>query len=224
MAKKNNNTDKQFANIEQSLSKTEQFIEDNRNILISIIGAIIIIFLFIYGYKNFYKSPLNIKAQNQLFIGEQYFEKDDFQVALNGTENYIGLIGITEKYSNTQSGNLARYYAGISYLRLGEFENAIQMLEKYNSEDKLLLSISQAAIGDAFSEINQPKEAIEYYKKAIKIANNNLTTPIFLMKCAKIYESEEQFKEAKSCYLKIQSDYPESTQAKNIEKYINKLK
>ena len=222
--KKKNNTDKQFANIEEGLSKTEQFIEDNRNVLMSIIGAIIIAFLFVYGYKNFYKKPLNNKAQNQLFIGEQYFEKGDFQVALNGTEDYIGLINITEQYSNTQSGNLARYYAGISHLRLGEFENAIQMLEKYNSEDKLLASIAKGAIGDAFAELNQPKEAIEYYKKAIRISSNNLTTPIFLMKCANIYESEEKFQEAKSCYLEIQSDYPESSQAKNIEKYINKLK
>ena len=222
--KKKNNTDKQFANIEEGLSKTEQFIEDNRNVLMSIIGAIIIAFLFVYGYKNFYKKPLNNKAQNQLFIGEQYFEKGDFQVALNGTEDYIGLINITEQYSNTQSGNLARYYAGISHLRLGEFENAIQMLEKYNSEDKLLASIAKGAIGDAFAELNQPKEAIEYYKKAIRISSNNLTTPIFLMKCANIYESEEKFQEAKSCYLTIQSDYPESSQAKNIEKYINKLK
>ena len=222
--KKKNTTDKQFANIEEGLSKTEQFIEDNKNVLISIIGAIIIVFLFIYGYNNFYKKPLNKKAQNQLFIGEQYFEKGEFQAALNGTENYIGLINIIEKYASTQSGNLARYYAGISYLRLEEFESAIQMLEKYNSKDKLLLSISKAAIGDAFSEIGQPKEAIEYYKKAIRITSNNLTTPIFLMKCANIYESEKQFKEATSCYLKIQSDYPESSQAKNIEKYINKLK
>ena len=222
--KKKNNTDKQFANIEEGLSKTEQFIEDNRNVLISIIGAIIIVFLSFYGYKNFYKTPLNKKAQNQLFIGEQYFEKGEFQIALNGDENFPGLLNIIENYSNTQSGNLARYYTGISYLRLGKFENAIQTLEKYNSEDKLLLSIAKAAIGDAFSEINQPKEAIEYYNKAIKISENNLTTPIFLMKCAILYESEQQFKEAKSCYLTIQSDYPESSQAKNIEKYINKLK
>lgn len=221
--KKNNNTDKQLANIEEGLTKTEQFIEDNRNILMSIIGAIIIIFIVIYGYKNFYKEPRNQEAQNQLFIGEQYFEKGEFQLALNGSDDYVGLINISEKYSNTKSGNLAKYYAGISHLKLGEFESAIQILDKYNSEDKLLLSIAKAAIGDAFSELNQPQEAIEYYNKAIRISPNKLTTPLFLIKCANLYEMEKQFNDAKECYLKIQSNFPESSQAKNIEKYINKL-
>ena len=189
----------------------------------SIIGAIIIVFIVIYGYKNFYKEPRNQEAQNQLFIGEQYFEKGEFQLALNGSDNYVGLISISEKYSNTKSGNLAKYYAGISHLKLGEFESAIQILDKYNSEDKLLLSIAKAAIGDAFSELNQPQEAIEYYNKAIRIAPNKLTTPLFLIKCANLYEMEKQFNDAKECYLKIQSNFPESSQAKNIEKYINKL-
>ena len=220
--KKKNSTDQQFANIEEGLSKTEQFVEDNRNIIISIIGFIILIFIIIYGYKNFYQIPLNTKAQKELFVAEQYFEKDSFQIALHGNENFVGLINIIEEYKNTKSGKLALYYSGISYLHLGEYPNAIKMLEKYDSDDLLLLSIATTAIGDAFSEMNQPKEAIEYYKKSINIYNNELTTPRTLMKCAKIYETEQNFEEAHKCYKKIKSDFPEAI--KNIEKYIHNTK
>ena len=220
--KKKNSTDQQFANIEEGLSKTEQFVEDNRNIIISIIGFIILIFIIIYGYKNFYQIPLNTKAQKELFVAEQYFEKDSFQIALHGNENFVGLINIIEEYKNTKSGKLALYYSGISYLHLGEYTNAIKMLEKYDSDDLLLLSIATTAIGDAFSEMNQPKEAIEYYKKSINIYNNELTTPRTLMKCAKIYETEQNFEEAHKCYKKIKSDFPEAI--KNIEKYIHNTK
>ena len=94
--KKNNNTDKQLANIEEGLTKTEQFIEDNRNILMSIIGAIIIVFIVIYGYKNFYKEPRNQESQNQLFIGEQHFEKGEFRFNLSGTETY----GLDKSFMN----------------------------------------------------------------------------------------------------------------------------
>ena len=221
--KKKNATDKQFANIEEGLSKAEQFVEDNRKILFIIIGSIIFLFVGYYGYQNLYKSPLNEKAQKQLFIGEKYFEKDSFGLALNGSNNFEGLLTIAKKYSNTKSGQLANYYAGISYLRIGDYKNAIKTLEKYNSNDQLLLSISKMAIGDAFSEINQPNEAIEYYQQSIKISQNELITPIALMKCARLYELEKKYNNALDCYKTIKNEYPESTTGKTIDKYINNI-
>ena len=221
--KKKETTEKQFANIEEGLSKTEQFIEDNSKLISAIITGIIIIFLAYYGVNNLYLNPLNNKAQKQLFIAEQYFEKDSFQLALNGNDNFEGLLDIIDKYSKTKSGKLAKYYAGICYLNIGEYTNAIKILDKYKTDDLLLLSISKAAIGDAFSEINQPKEAIEYYKESIEIDKNILTTPITLIKCAKLYEMQEDYNNAVKCYQTIQNDYSESVSAKNIEKYIKKI-
>ena len=221
--KKKNTAEKQLASIEQGLSKTEQFIENNSKILFSIIGIIVFMFVAYYGYKNLYSIPLNKTAQKQLFVAEQYFEKDSFKTALHGTEEFDGLLTIVKKYSSTKSGSLAKYYAGISYLNIGEYKDAIRMLEKYNSDDLLLLSISKIAIGDAFSEINQPEEAIEYYEKAMAINKNNLTTPIVLIKCAKLYESQKKYIDALECYKTIKENYPESTISKTMDKYINNL-
>lgn len=221
--KKKNSTEKQFANIEGGLSKTEQFIEDNRKALLSIIAFIIFIFIAYYGYDNIYKKPLNIKAQKQLFIAEQYFEKDSFNLALNGNDQFIGLIDIIKSFSNTKSGSIAKYYAGISYLNIGQYKNAIQMLDQYKSSDKLLMSIAKTAIGDAFSEINQPNDAIEYYEKAISIYENQLTTPLILIKSAKIHELNKDYKKAIECYKLIKNKYPKSEIAKSTDKNINYL-
>jgi len=222
--KKTNSTDKQFANIEDGLSKTEQFIEDNSKILFSIIGGLVLLFLVYYGYNNLYKAPLNKKAQKQLFIAEQYFEKDSFQTALDGNNQFDGLVTISKKYSTTKSGQLAKYYAGISYLNIGEYQKAITILDGYKSDDQLLLSIAKSAIGDAFAQIDQPNEAIEYYQKAIQIEKNSLTTPIILMKCAQLHEINQDYNAAMKCYETIKSDYPDSKMVKSIDKYISNLK
>ena len=195
----------------------------HRKIWGSIIALLISIFIGYYLYQNLYKSPRNETAQNQLFIGEQYFEKDSFRLALDGKDNFDGFISISEKYSNTKSGQLATYYCGISYLRIGEYQNAIKMLDKFNSNDNLLMSIANTAIGDAFSELNQPNEAIEYYEKSIKIHSNKITTPITLMKCAILFELQEDYTRAIDCYNTIKEQYPESKLAENIDKYIEKI-
>ena len=132
--KKKNQTDIQLANIEQGLSKTEQFIEDNQKPISLLIAILILIFLSAYSYNNFYKKPLNSKAQDELFVAEQYFEKGNFRKALDGDDTFSGLSEICENYSGTTSGNLAYYYAGICHLRLGEFENAIKNLKNSNQK------------------------------------------------------------------------------------------
>jgi len=106
--KKNNNTNEQLASIEAGLTKTEQFIEDNSKSLSLLIGIIIAVFIGFFCYSNFYLKPLNESAQNELFIAEQYFEKNQFTEALEGTEEFDGLLSIIENYGNTKSGKLAK--------------------------------------------------------------------------------------------------------------------
>ncbi|MBJ04673.1 MAG: tetratricopeptide repeat protein [Flavobacteriales bacterium] len=220
---KKNVTEKQLANLEEGLSKAEQFVENNRKSIFSIIGIIILAFILFYSYNNLYIKPLNEKAQKQLFIAERFFEQDSFKLALNGNEDFLGFIDIIDKYSKTKSASLAKYYAGISFYKTSNYPDAIKTLEKFNSQDKLLLSIAKITIGDAFSDLNQPEEALEYYLKSMDVNKNNLITPIVLMKCSKIYESLNKSDKAIDCYNEIKSNYPDSKEALNIDKNINKL-
>ena len=123
MAKKNNKTEDQFAQVEGALTKTEQFIEDNQDKLVKIVGAFVAVACLFLGYQNFYLEPMEKEAQTEMFNAEIYFAKDSFNLALNGDNQYLGFLDIADDYSSTKAGKLANYYAGLSYLYLKEYES-----------------------------------------------------------------------------------------------------
>ena len=222
MAKKVNKTDQQLANVEQALSKTEQFIETNQKKITYVVGAVVAVIALYFGYQNMYLAPLEEDAQTEMFMAELYFQKDSFALALNGDEQYEGFLSIADDYGLTKAGNLANYYAGLCYLNLGEFENAIDYFSDFSSDDIILSSLALGCIGDCYSELDDIDTALDFYKKASKNRDNGFTTPRYLMKQARILESQEDFDAANDLYVKIKENYTESIEAQNIEKYISR--
>tara|TARA_B100000161_G_scaffold238851_1_gene189992 strand:- start:566 stop:1243 length:678 start_codon:yes stop_codon:yes gene_type:complete len=222
MAKKVNKTDQQLANVEQALSKTEQFIETNQKKITYVIGSIVAVIALYFVYQNMYLAPLEEDAQTEMFMAELYFQKDSFALALNGDEQYEGFLSIADDYGLTKAGNLANYYAGLCYLNLGEFENAIDYFSDFSSEDIILSSLALGCIGDCYAELDEIETALDFYKKASKNSENEFTTPRYLMKQARILESQEDFDAAKDIYVRIKENYTESIEAQNIEKYISR--
>jgi TolA-binding protein len=206
--------------VEHALSNTEHFVEQNQRIItISLIVIVVIVGIFL-GYKRFIVSPKEKDAKNEIFAAEQYFEKDSFNLALNGDGNNLGFLDIIDQYKMTKPGKLSRYYAGISFLKLGKYQEAIDQLKKFSLKDHLVNPMAQGAIGDAYVELGNEQEAINYYLKAARTTTNSFTTPIFLMKAAELLEAEKDYKQAVELYQEIQKDYPESTEGRKIEKYI----
>jgi len=206
--------------VEHALSSTEHFIEQNqKTITIALIVIVAVVGIFL-GYKKFIVSPKEKEAKNEILAAEQYFEKDSFNLALNGDGNNLGFIDVIDKYKSTKPGKLARYYAGISYLKLGKYQEAIDQLKKFNLKDKLVRPISIGATGDAYAELGNTQEAINYYIKAARYNANEFTTPIYLMKAGELLEASKDYKKAISLYGEIQKDYAESAEGRKIEKYI----
>lgn len=224
MSKKKSEAPDQFESVENALSRTERYIEENQKSLSIIVLAIIVIIGGYLGYKKFYLGPLEREAQNQLFAAEQYFERDSFNLAINGDGNNFGFLDIIDEYKVTKSANLAHYYAGISYLRLGKYNEAINYLKGFDSDDEMVAPIALGAMGDAYIELGDTDKAINFYKKAISKSHNNLTTPIYLKKLALIHELNEQWEEALEIYKRIKDEYPESQEGQEAEKYIAKMK
>ena len=222
MAKKVNKTDQQLANVEQAFSKTEQFIETNQKKITYVVGAVVAVIALYFGYQNMYLAPLEEDAQTEMFMAELYFQKDSFALALNGDEQYEGFLSIADDYGLTKAGNLANYYAGLCYLNLGEFENAIDYFSDFSSDDIILSSLAIGCIGDCYAELDDIDTALDFYKKASKNSDNDFTTPRYLMKQARILESQEDFDAANDLYVKIKKNYTESIEAQNIEKYISR--
>ena len=224
MAKKNNKTEDQFAQVEGALTKTEQFFEDNQKKIARIFGGIVALIAIYLGYQNFYMQPLEKEAQTEMFSAEINFAKDSFSLALNGDDQYLGFIDIADDYSSTKAGKLANYYAGLSYLYLGEYENAIDYLEDFNSNDIVLSSLAIGCIGDAYLELDDKEKALSYYKKAANNHNNEFTTPRFLMKQATVYEIEGKYDMALDLYNRINKEYKQSREGQNVAKYISRAK
>ena len=210
--------------VESALSRTERYIEDNQKPLTIIILVLVALVIAFMGYKRFILMPAEKDAQSQMFMAERYFEQDSFNLALYGDGNNIGMLDIIDDYGITKSSELAHYYAGISFLHLGEFELAIEQLEKFSSDDKMISLIAIGAIGDAYLELDEPLKAIGYYEKAATTEDNVFVSPIYLMKAGQVYESQEKFQKALETYQKIKDNYPESQEAEDIEKYIAKAK
>jgi len=213
-----------FENLEEALSRTEQYIEKNQQKLTYIALAIIVVAVGVFSYQKYYRVPLEQNAQVEMFQAQRYFEVDSFNLAINGDGNYDGFLDIIDNYGSTAAGNLASYYTGVSYLHLGEFQNAIDYLEDFSSDDFMLSSLAKAAIGDAYMELGNNEKAASNYMSASSINTNNFTTPIYLQKAGIAYEITGNYKDALAAYETIEKDFKKSSEARDIEKYITRAK
>jgi len=223
MAENTNQAQEQLKTIEESLTKAEMYVEENKNNLMIIVLAIAIGFSAFFAYDRFYVQPNEENALTEMYMAEKNFEQNKFQEALDGDEQYAGLIEIIDTYGGTKAANLAEYYAGISFLRLGDAETAIDHLDNFSSDDEMLAPIAQGAIGDAFSELGQNEEALNYYVKAAELRTNNFTTPVYLMKAANAAYSLGNKNQALSLYTRIQDEFSSSREGQNISKYISRI-
>jgi tetratricopeptide (TPR) repeat protein len=159
-----------------------------------------------------------------MYQAERYLEIDSLKLALNGDGNYLGFLDIARDYKFTNSGNLAKYSAGICYLHLGNYNEAIEFLNKYSKKDKVIASLAIGATGDAYVELGNLEKGVSKYIEAADFAKNSFNTPLFLMKAGQIYELTGKFNEALKLYERIESQYPGSTEGTSIEKYIARVK
>ncbi len=208
--------------VESALTRTEQFIEDNQKWIIRIVTAILAVVVIYIAFKRFYLNPLEEEAHGQMFVAEQYFEIDSFNLALYGDGNYSGFLQIIDDYGITKAANLSNYYAGISFMKLGQFEDAIEYLQKFKSKDKMVAPIATGAIGDAYVELGETRKGLDHYLKAAALSDNNFTSPMYLMKAGLVYENLGDNKKALDIYEQIRKDYPEYSRRNNIEKYITR--
>lgn len=224
MAKKKSNQEDNLQELESALTKTERFIEDNQMKITYAVGAVVVLVAVFLAFNKFYLQPKEEEALSQMFMAENYFEKDSFNLAINGDGNYLGFLDIIDDYGITKSANRAKYYTGISYLRMGQYDDAIDYLKKFKTKDLLLAPVKAGAIGDAMLELGNNDGALKQYKKAYSETDNELTTPIYKMKAARLLESMDKLQEALKLYEEIKKDYPESAEGTTVDRYIARVK
>ncbi|WP_299053130.1 hypothetical protein [uncultured Polaribacter sp.] len=215
--------------LDETASKSEKWIEKNSKPLFYSLVGVVVLFIAFLAYNKYVVEPNELEASNELAFPRKHFDEAAtagsgidslLTLGLEGADGKYGFLDIAEAFSGTDAGNLANYYAGASYLQMKDYENAITYLSKFNSDDKMLGPVALGAIGDAFADINQQEDALEYYEKAASKQNNEFTTPLFLLKAGKTALYLKEYSKATSLFTKIKEGYAKSDQGKDIEKYI----
>jgi len=206
--------------IEDSLSKTELFIENNQKMLLSVLAGILVLVGGVLAYGQFIVKPREGEAQAAIFRAELNFQKDSFNLALNGNDAFLGFLAVADDFSGTAAGNLAHYYAGICYLQTGKFQEAIDQMDDYSGGDVMTTSMAIGVKGDALMELGKVDEAIASYIKAAGKNENTFTTPMYLMKAGMAYEDQGNHEKALEAYRKIRTEYFQTNEGREVEKYI----
>lgn len=224
-----------FNTLDQTASKTEKFVSKYQNIILGGIVVVVVSILAYMGYNGFILEPKQEEASNELSQSQIYFdmaleastseERDSlYLLAIEGGNGKFGFKDIAKEYSSTPAGDLANYYAGISYLNAGKYAEAITYLEEFSTDDEFIGTLAIGAIGDAFLQLEQPEDALEYFVKAANRRDNNYTTPKYLFKAALTAIELNQASEAVEYLEKIESEYADSDQAKKLAPYLGKAK
>ena len=214
--------EERLENVEEALSKTELWIEEHQKTLWGILIALLVVAFAIFGI-NRYRQKRNETASKQIFNAEAAFEKENYDVALNGDGNNVGFLDIISNYGSTKTGKLASYYAGICYMKQGNYNDAIEYLKKYSNNDQILSAMALGAIGDCYMELGNNAEAANYYGKAARKNPNGFTSPMFLSKEGMTYEIMGNYGKALEAYKSLKKDFPLSNEAFEISKNIANL-
>ena len=204
--------------------KAKNFWSQNQKPLLTVLIVIVVLIAGWFGYKNYIVAPKEEQAENALWKAEQYFRQDSLKLALNGDKFNRGFIYVINNYGSTKAGNLAKYYAGLCYLRTSDFNKAVQYLKDFSTSAKQIQMMAYGALGDAYSELNKNDDAINYYKKAANEFTDDATmSSEYLFRAALKLEVLGKNSEALELYKELKEKYPNTDRGFAADKYIYRL-
>lgn len=214
--------------VTEAVSKTEQFFEKNEKLIVWVLVAVFVIIGGYFANKYLIAQPRAEKASAEMFAAIQNFNAEQWQVALDDDGNNAGFVEVVENYATTPQGSLAAHYAGISYLKLGDSENALKYLRKYRAAKGApaeIVNAQNAGLqGDVYANGGDFKKAAALYRKAVKASDNSLTAPVYLKKLGLAEEQLGNTAAALEAYQRIADEFYTSLEARDIDTYIGRLK
>lgn len=215
---KNNNRDIE-STVEDIRFKASNTLEKNQKTIGIIVGLIVLLIGGFFGYKYLVQEPKENDAKSSLFHAEKYFGIDSFNLALNGDGLNDGFLKIISNYGGTKSGNLAHYYAGICYLNLGQPQEAINMLEKFDGKGTDFAQAKLGLIASAHYELGDENKALEMYQKALALPSS-IFTPQYLRATSILLFKQGKVEEAIAQEKKIKQEFTSSLEFRDVEKYL----
>lgn len=205
--------------------KAKDWWQKNQKVVLIAITALVVVVGGWFAYNAYVVAPNEDKADLAIYNAENYFREDSLKLALNGDNaNHKGFLYVIKNYESTKAGNLAKYYAGLCYLRTGDFNNAIKYLSDFSTSAKQVQMMAYGALGDAYSELKKNDDAITNYKKAAETFDSDeLNASEYLFKAALLYETLGKNKEAVELYKEVKTKFPATQRGRDADKYIYRL-
>ena len=230
-SKDSSTTAEVFETLDSTAGRTETIVAKYQNYILIVVGSVVLISLSYLGYNKLVIEPKDNEAISELNQAQYYFEialnssnSDSlYKRALNGGEGRYGFLDIIENYSGTSASKLATYSAGMSYLNMKDYENAIKYLDQFDSDDIMLSALSKGAIGDAFAQLGQNQDAYDYYVKAFGASNNSYSTPKYLYKAAMLGAELGKNSSAIKYFKRIKKEFPEVSEAQLVDVLIGRI-
>ena len=212
--------DEQLQEVNEALTGAGKWIEENASLISWVVAGVAVVVLACIAINQYVFKPKALEASNENAKAVVYFMAGDFEKALNGDDaECIGFEAIADEYSWYQEGELAALYAGICYYEMGKYTEAAEYLAKFSANDLTIDPAANQLLGDAFVELEDYAKAAKAYKAAAA-SKNELIAPMSLKKLGILYLAQEQKEEAKKAFETIKNDYPTSSEAQDIDKYI----
>ncbi len=210
---------------QETITKAIGFWEKNNKKIVTILGVLIIVVGGYFTYTNLVQIPNEKKASEELFAAENFFRKDSFTLALNGTASASGFLKVIDKYSSTKAGNLAKYYAGICYLQNGEFQKAIDKLSSFSANGSGQVEAkAEGLLGDAYAELKKNDEAIKHYKTAGTLfQEDQAISSEYLFRGALLSEINGNTEQAIELYQIVKDKFPRTEKGFVVDKYLTRL-
>ena len=216
--------DEQLIDSNDALLKAQSFwVKFGKNISITI-AAIVVIGGGWFAYGQFILKPKEEKAAEAIYKAESYFKIDSSKLVLEGDGSNKGVLYIINNYGGTKTANLAHYYAGVSYLKLGDFNKAIEHLKDFKTDAKQIQAAAYGVLGDAYAEVGKKEEAVDYYTKASKTFEfDEALSSEYLYRAALLSSTIGKNKEAYSLFKELKEKFPKTEKAFQADKYMSSL-
>ena len=222
MSNKNQNEETRTSidEVNDTLTGIGEKVQNNSKTIMYACVAVAVVVIAILVYVYAVRQP-GIKAGNEA-LGQADMEM------LMGNDS-IALAKYQQVAANHgyDAGNLASLNAAILLYKEGKYEEAVKYLSDYSTKESVIGAAAKCLEGDCYVNLEKYQDALDCFKKAVKISDNNPAyTPAFLLKEATVLRELKDFKAEAKVYEEILNNYPAygNQMGIDVEKYLERAK